>query len=1011
MALTFRLRSFTRSTTGTTVYSASPTYTPAANSLLVAFVVGCGDNADPNHATQPFTGHGVTWTKKALTVGGGGAGSGALSTTHALSVWVATAGASPTSAAATARWTTARTGCAIVEYEVTDYDASLGIQAVLSAITSSGTGTQGLLFIGTSYPSPVHPDNRAMALFVHLANELTNPGNSHPEADPSTWYEDFTGGDGSFASPDTGVETQVLEASAEWESAVYANWATSSAWRGIALEIASTTALTMALGVGALGLAGHHVAPSFQMPDAGALTISGTTPSVNNNASGAKVPAVGELRATGQAPTFSITGSNPTAAPSTAALAVTGQAPFPAIGGGTITPASGGLAFSGHAPSITLALPDAGALAIAGQAPTASISGPGSTAALPVGALSLSGQYVTPSFEGPDVGALTLSGTTPTLTSDKKLVPTGALALSSPPYCVATTVAMTAGAITASGAAPTLSVDSAFGVLPTGALAITGQAPTAAVAGSDTSLFPDGAALGLAGQTPFAALDLRATVSPSVGGLAFSGNAPTFAVSESDIALLINGVDVTSRIQVGTLRFTDDLNSRNTLTCTLFDRAGTFHPQPGDAVVLYEPDRVTKLFAGTMEEPEEVSYLSGDLTPYFIRISAVDYNQLADRKLVVESYDDTDFATIVNDIVATHLAPDGVVVSSIDPGPTFVRKVFNYRTVAEALNELARDTGYAWWIDYDKAFHFRARTSISAPFAVTLTNGTALTISVRRSRSGYVNRRWVRAGTDMTDQLTERFMGDGQVQTFTTGLPIGEEPTVRVDGVLQTVGIREVEDETAFDWYWNKGRNELTQRRAAVPLSDSQTLEIVYRGMYPLIVQAQDDAEISSRAAVEGGTGLYESIETLADIDSADLAVEAAVSKLARDGRIKTSVRFETDLRGLRSGQLIRITLPKHNIDGEYLIRSVSGQDVKGLFLRYSVVAIDGDSVGGWVEFYQRLMSQRRDNVQRENEKINMLRSMTQVVACGDSVVVDDNVARETRVGFAQVGRSVVGEY
>lgn len=136
MALAFTRRASLYSTTAAASYATTGTYTPAANSLLVAFVVGAGTTDDPNHGT-PFTGHGVSWSKLTLSAN-------ALSTTHALSVWVADAGSSPTSAACTAQWTSNRTGCAIIEFEITGAELGGGAAAaIIQNPTNTGTGTSG----------------------------------------------------------------------------------------------------------------------------------------------------------------------------------------------------------------------------------------------------------------------------------------------------------------------------------------------------------------------------------------------------------------------------------------------------------------------------------------------------------------------------------------------------------------------------------------------------------------------------------------------------------------------------------------------------------------------------------------------------------------------------------------------------------------------------------------------------------------------------------------------------
>lgn len=164
-------------------------YTPAAGSYLVAFVVNslAATPLDPT-----FTGHGVTWTKLSLSTR-------LLSTTHCISVWVANAGASPTSTKVVADFGGVnQTGCAIIEYEITGValgatpDLGINLQTV-----GSGTGTTGTV----TYNARGNPANGQISFFVHLANETTTPR--------ASWVEDATVvSDGSYNTPTTGAEGQ-----------------------------------------------------------------------------------------------------------------------------------------------------------------------------------------------------------------------------------------------------------------------------------------------------------------------------------------------------------------------------------------------------------------------------------------------------------------------------------------------------------------------------------------------------------------------------------------------------------------------------------------------------------------------------------------------------------------------------------------------------------------------------------------------------------------------------------
>jgi hypothetical protein len=456
----------------------------------------------------------------------------------------------------------------------------------------------------------------------------------------------------------------------------------------------------------------------------------------------------------------------------------------------------------------------------------------------------------------------------------------------------------------------------------------------------------------------------------------------------------------------GSVDFTDDINARNTLTCNIWDPTGVMSFECGQEIVMLDFDGVTRRFAGTIDDTEAYRPRMPDHIPGMVhRIVAVDYNQLTDRHLVAEAYDDTSFIDIVTDIVSEYLSSDGVVMGNIDAGPTFTRKIFNYRPASECLVELSEDTGFAWWIDYDKRFHFRARESVVAPFVAS--NGTVRDCRVRKNRGQYRNRQYIRAGRDLTLPQTESFTGDGERQTFNVSYPIGTVPTVSVNGVPKTVGIRGLPEGETSDWTWNKNYTEISQRSDLPPLTDADTLAVVYRGMYPILVQAQADDEIANRQAVEGGSGLYEAIEDYGDVDSADLAFDTALAKLHRDGYIRRSITLDTDQTGLASGQVLEVVLPKYDLNGLFLVQSVSAVEGGRNTLMYTATLLDGDAVGGWLTFYQRLMAARRENVVRDNEVLLLLRNVRDRLALTDDVDITSAAPVSTigpaRIGYAQI--------
>lgn len=302
------------------------------------------------------------------------------------------------------------------------------------------------------------------------------------------------------------------------------------------------------------------------------------------------------------------------------------------------------------------------------------------------------------------------------------------------------------------------------------------------------------------------------------------------------------------------------------------------------------------VFGGTVEEvnDQDVSLGSGSTDVRYITYRCVDFSQLANRFLVTEQYEDMKLKAIIEDLVTKYLSDEDVFLWMPDDGPTIEEAVFPYTTVAEALDQLSELTGYAWDINYERTLEVFLREENESDLRITDNRQPYKSLMVSRSRQNLRNRQYIRAGTDVTDSRTEKFSGDGNTQGFTLIYPAHKEPTVKVNGVEKTVGIRDVEEN--FDWYWNKGDRVISQDAASDPLTASDTLEVTYQGQFPVVVQATDKGSVSDRQSVEGGTGIYEHVEDRPEIDSRNLALSVAGGLLGRFSDGLEEIEFELDL-------------------------------------------------------------------------------------------------------------------
>lgn len=460
----------------------------------------------------------------------------------------------------------------------------------------------------------------------------------------------------------------------------------------------------------------------------------------------------------------------------------------------------------------------------------------------------------------------------------------------------------------------------------------------------------------------------------------------------------IAGMDYTAKLLIDTLEISYQLQTRDECSFSLKLALSDTKPSVGQEVVVKD-DGGVRIFGGRIDEVKEVVPLGTNIL--VLDISSTDYSRILDRYLVAKIYENMLAGNIIKDINTNYLASEGLTTTAIEDGPTITKAVFNYISAYDAINEISNLTGYGFYIDENKDMHFFARETNLAPWSITDTQYNCKSLSVQKTTENYRNVQYIRAGQDITSSQTENFKGDGANKVFTVAYPIALVPTVKVNSVTKTIGIRGVDTEK--NWYWNKNDKQVTQDYAASPLTTSDALSVTYQGFYPIIVKSEDTAEISARQGVEGGQGIYEAIEDDLNIEKYELATDKADALLRRYGRISEIVDTETDKSGLRQGHLITITVSAHSINAQYLIESVSSRYEEGIGFRHSVRALSGESIGGWVDFFRKLAEAGREFVIRENEVLLLVRRFS------DSVILQDSFTSSSAAPDSLVGTAIVG--
>lgn len=424
-----------------------------------------------------------------------------------------------------------------------------------------------------------------------------------------------------------------------------------------------------------------------------------------------------------------------------------------------------------------------------------------------------------------------------------------------------------------------------------------------------------------------------------------------------------------------TLYINEIMNSRNTVS---FDVRTENTISTGQSVTIV--DGATTIFGGTIDT-YNLKWLKGQNTGNrkIYSLSCIDYNQLLDKGIkVAATYVDTTVADIISDTtnertIGSLLAQEGITIGSIANGTTVIkRSVFNYISISEALHYIKDVTGMNWNVDYNKELTLFNRSDNVG----SMDSSTFYNITKQVTRQEYRNSQIIKAGKGHTAvQTLEKPTPkpDGVSRNFILRYPLAKKPHIYIDSVEvdpDDIGINGLNSNKK--WYYTYDSRNIVQDEKDSVLDDTDDINITYTGLRNINIQSKSDGGIAERLAVETGTsGIYEEVEQKQELDSQTAAVDYADGLLVKYAEIPERIYIESS-EYKSSGTIIPLTETKINIDGDYLIESVTIIE-NGGNIRYSYVLASGESLGSWVEFFRKLANDATNFVVNDNEVLVVL--------------------------------------
>ena len=174
----------------------------------------------------------------------------------------------------------------------------------------------------------------------------------------------------------------------------------------------------------------------------------------------------------------------------------------------------------------------------------------------------------------------------------------------------------------------------------------------------------------------------------------------------------------------------------------------------------------------------------------------------------------------------------------------------------------------------------------------------------------------------------------------------------------KTDGIEGIDDETLFDYVANSNEKSVRATDIEDTLIVGDFIRFSYNERTPIQLQYTDAGSATALKTLGLGDGVFD-LDPITDRNIQDIgtALAMAQAKTREFANAVITGTFNTDQKGLRSGQLIRITDATRGIDDDYLIQRVVARQANGAYADYLQYQVTfGTTLYGWIEFMQKLL-------------------------------------------------------
>lgn len=428
------------------------------------------------------------------------------------------------------------------------------------------------------------------------------------------------------------------------------------------------------------------------------------------------------------------------------------------------------------------------------------------------------------------------------------------------------------------------------------------------------------------------------------------------------------------------------LNSLSTMNLQIVDLYNYYStlariPVCGETVLFTDTTSSKNLFYGLITSINFKQYGTNKIV---YDVECVEYASILSNRVVAFIASEMTAKQVIETYLVPYFTDLNISVVNIETGIYIKKAIFNYQTIDTILDTIiSYDPNYFYKIDY-AGFTFAKKNQFSSPFNIT-NDSQISNFELKSSNETYRNSQYVKGGKGRTSLQTNELLNipDGESKNYFCKYPIAEKPTIQVyNGSWQTVSSSDIGTanlETGKKWYWSYNSNVIYQDDAETALTTSMRVRQTYYGLRNIFMHLKNNDEIESLKNGTITSGIYDNINVEKSIDSLETGIQYIRGLISKYSEYADKITFNTALEGLEVGQYMTVTKPLFGINSNFLIDSVD-LSVEGNQYIYSISAVDGASLGGWEEFFKKMIISK-DNVEiNENDFLNKLELFEEII-------------------------------